>query len=171
MHIPLLTTASLSLLLAAATATPLATSTSTPADGPTFDSSTPPKPRMVAGLQGGTAIAGAAAGVGAAGAACACCRKKQKRGEKRYRAGQDERGCGAQRRRRAQDGEEDAERVEVDEERGGAEDGFRHGRVGDEAVEMPETPPPSYARLARGEGEEIELEARPVGKEEVSRKV
>lgn len=126
---------------------------------------------MVAGLQGGTAIAGAAAGVGAAGAACACCRKKQKRGDKRYRAGQDERGCGAQRRGKTQGGEEDVERVEVDEERGGAEDGFRHGRVGDGAVEMPETPPPSYARLARGEGEEIELEARPVGKDEVSRKV
>ncbi|KFY11325.1 hypothetical protein V492_04524 [Pseudogymnoascus sp. VKM F-4246] len=171
MHIPFLTCASVSLLLAAAAATPLVTTSTTLADGSTFDSSTPPKPRMVAGLQGGMAVAGAVAGAGAAGAACACCRKKQQRGEKRYRVGQDEGGCGEQRRRKIQATEEDVERVEVDEERGGAEDGFRHGQVGDRVAGMPESPPPSYARLARAEEEGIELEAQPVGKGEVSRKV
>ncbi|KFY70271.1 hypothetical protein V499_09304 [Pseudogymnoascus sp. VKM F-103] len=163
MQIPLLTTASLSLLLAVAAATPLSPTTTPSAD----DSSTPPKPRLVAGLQGNSmALAGAAAGVGAAGAACACCRKKPARGEKRYRAGQDESGCGAaQRRRKAEDVEEvvgggvDGEEVRG----GGAEDGFRHAERGERVSEMPETPPPSYARLAGG-GEEIELEARPVGK-------
>lgn len=117
------------------------------------------------------AIAGAAAGAGAAGAACACCGKKKKRGEKRYRAGQDETGCGARRRRKTQDGGEDVERVEVDAERGGAEDGFRHIQGDARVIDMPETPPPSYAKLARPEGEEIELEARPVGKGEVSKEV
>lgn len=128
---------------------------------------------MVAGLQGGVAMAGAVAGVagaGAAGVAC-CCGKKQKRGKKRYRAGQEDsgEGCGRQRRSKAQDEEGDVERVELEEGRGGAEDGFRHG--GERAIDMPETPPPSYARLARAEGDEIELEARPVRKEEVSKGV
>lgn len=109
------------------------------------------------------ALAGAAAGVGAAGAACACCGKKQKRGEKQYRVGQDERGCGAPRAVKAEDRGENVERVELGEGSGGTEDGFRHGQVGDRAVEVPETPPPSYARLARAEEEGIELEARPIG--------
>lgn len=117
------------------------------------------------------ALAGAAAGVGAAGAACACCGKKQQRGEKQYRAGQDERGCGAQRRVKVEDGDDDVERVELGEGSGGTEDGFRHGQVGDRAVEMPETPPPSYARLARAEEEGIELEARPIGKSGPSKDV
>ncbi|KFZ07088.1 hypothetical protein V501_06785 [Pseudogymnoascus sp. VKM F-4519 (FW-2642)] len=175
MQIPLLTTASLSLLLAVAAATPLTTSTTPSTEGATFDSSTPPKPpRMVAGLQGGgMALAGAAAGVGAAGTACACCRKKPARGEKRYRAGQDESGgCGRQRRRKAEDVEEAVEGgVDGEEVRGGgAEDGFRHAERGERVSEMPDTPPPSYARLAGG-GEEIELEARPVGKGEISKEV
>ncbi|OBT67351.1 hypothetical protein VE03_02997 [Pseudogymnoascus sp. 23342-1-I1] len=175
MHIPLLTTASISLLLAAAAATPLVTNPNTPAaEGTTFDSSTPPKPRLVAGLQGGgVAIAGAVAGAGAAGAACACCKckKEQKRGDKQYRAGQDGRGGGAQRRRKMEDVEEDAERVELDERRGGEEDGFRHVQGDVQVIDMPESPPPSYAMLARPEGEGIELEAQPVGKGEVSKEV
>jgi hypothetical protein len=124
---------------------------------------------MVAGLQGGMAVAGAAAGAGAAGAAC-CCRKKPQRREKRYRAGEEERGCGAQRRRKAGE-ERDVEGAEVEQGRGGAEDGFRPGQLGEQIIEMPETPPPSYAKLASPEGEGIELEARPVGKGEVSKEV
>ncbi|ELR10235.1 hypothetical protein VC83_08970 [Pseudogymnoascus destructans] len=93
------------------------------------------------------------------------------RGDKRYPAGQDEGECGGQWRRKAQDAEEAVDGgVYREEVGGGAEDGFRHAPGGKRVIEMPETPPPSYARLAGG-GEGIELETRPVGKGTVSEEV